>query len=67
MKERRKLTGKWYLSKHRFGKYKVKVEVEYSTWDDPSYGNGGVGQWHTITEWENARPTDLLELNIVVV
>ena len=62
--EQRQLTGKWYLKKYFWGKYKVMVEVKSSKWDDPSYGNGGGSYSPEIIFYEDARESDLIELGI---
>ena len=62
---RRALTGKWYLEKRIFGGLKVMVQVEVEDWCDPSYGNGGGCYAPKRIEFQKAKPSDLVELNIV--
>jgi len=62
--EERQLTGKWYLKKNFWGNYKLMVQVKSSEWDDPSQGNGGGSFSPEITLYEDARESDLLELDI---
>lgn len=62
--EQRQLTGKWYLKKTFWGKYKVMVEVKSMEWSDPSYGNGGGSYLPERTFYDVARESDLIELGI---
>jgi len=62
--KQRQLTGKWYLKKTFWGKYKLMVEVKSNKWDDPSYGNGGGCYSPERIFYEDARESDLIELGI---
>ena len=62
--DKRLLTGKWHLKKTFWGNYKLMVDVERSTWDDPTYGNGGGCFSPTRVFYEEAKGSDSLYLGI---
>lgn len=67
MKDFRKLTGKWKLQPRLLGGYNVLVQVITSTYDDPTYGNGGGSFSPEFKRYEKAKDKDLKKLKIKVV
>jgi len=65
MKNKRELTGEWYLKQQLFN-YTIMVEVEIEKWNDPSYGNGGGSYAPKITRYERATHVDLIALPIEI-